>query len=119
MVEEQLPELEYIKTGLTECEVKQASDLDYEWNLCVDLSDCHTNIIVVLEHWTCLFEDRESIGNLETRTYQIEDKEHEQESNVSIVFEIVATIEFLLLKVTCSLSIKFEIRLNRRHPEAV
>jgi hypothetical protein len=38
---------------------------------------------------------------------------------MSIVFEIVATIEFLLLKVTCSLCIKFEIGRNGCHPEAI
>lgn len=50
MVEEQLPELEHVETRLTEREVKKASNFNNEWDLCVYLSDCHTNIIVVLKH---------------------------------------------------------------------
>lgn len=119
MVEEQLPELEHVETRLTEREVKKASNFNNEWDLCVYLSDCHTNIVVVLKHWASLFENRESIWKLETRTCQVDDKKHKQESNMSIVFEIVATIEFLLLKVTCSLCIKFEIRWNGCHPETI
>lgn len=71
MVVEQLPELEDIETGLTEDVVQEASDLNNEWKHHVHLSNDHPNIIVPLENWTGLFQNWESVRDLESGHNQI------------------------------------------------